>query len=453
MSILARSLKTPGFPFWRVVTMFLVVLGISVGVSWSAWRTYRNLKKHQYDFLRAEAASVAASVEFRDRNAEPGGLEGAQDWVDELVEQSADSVARISIIRSDRVRQADSRREAVGSSVNDPSVEALFLSQKVYEERWFRSGEMPYYEVFLPVHLRSLPVGSASAEIPSFAVVSITLDANPAEAIMREGRVHLVLTVSACVLLLAMTSYYLLTLRRAYVLEQRQAEEQQWNLLGRMSATLAHDIRNPLGAIKGLAQLIAESIEPSDRLGSYAETIVRESRRLEVLVADLLVLSKPAAVHFSSFELGDLLKDVEKLFPHDLAAGRVRLVVEADSIRMSIVSDYGMLKRVLINLFENAIQAMPAGGNLFVSAARVKRSLMIQIDDEGEGLPPAASKIFDAFFTTRAQGTGLGLTICRQIVDQLDGTIELRNRQGKAGASCLLQLPLPPKVPLKAGAA
>jgi two-component system sensor histidine kinase HydH len=209
-----------------------------------------------------------------------------------------------------------------------------------------------------------------------------------------------------------------------------------------MSAALAHDIRNPLGAIKGLAQLLNEKALPEDRSSSYVETIVKEAGRLEKLVGDLLIFAKPKQPQPQSFQLGQMLDDIAALFERRFQTTQVRLLIDDESNKLSLTTDYDLLKRVLINLVENSLQAMPEGGTLRVSGRQepLLKRVMLQLKDEGESLSMDGERLFEPFVTTRASGTGLGLAISRQIIERLGGTIRLENGPVR-GVSCTILLP------------
>ncbi|HEX2523610.1 MAG TPA: ATP-binding protein, partial [Terriglobia bacterium] len=266
-----------------------------------------------------------------------------------------------------------------------------------------------------------------------------------ASFVTRQGQWNLVLTLSTCGLLLGVTFYYFVALKRSLRIQAAQARERQWALLGRMSAALAHDIRNPLGAIKGLAQLLNEKPLPGSKSPSYVETIVKEAGRLEKLVGDLLIFAKPQQPQLSLFPLSRMLGDISALFEQRFQMGQVRLLIDDESSKLSLRTDYDLLKRVLINLVENSLLAMPGGGNLRLSGKQepsMKR-VILQLEDEGESLPGESERLFEPFYTTRASGTGLGLAISRQIIERLGGTIQLQNR-AVGGASCTILLPVNP---------
>jgi signal transduction histidine kinase len=168
---------------------------------------------------------------------------------------------------------------------------------------------------------------------------------------------------------------------------------------------------------------------------------VKEAERLEKLVGDLLIFAKPKQPQPQSFALGEMLGDIAGLFEQRFQIARVRMTVGDESNQLSLRTDYDLLKRVLINLVENSLLAMPEGGTILVSGRRepTLKRVILQLEDEGGSLPAESEKLFEPFFTTRTSGTGLGLAISRQIIERLGGTIQLENRPVR-GAACTIQL-------------
>lgn len=430
-----------------------VALGSVVGLAclalcWSAFRTHRTLKQLQTDLLRSQAANISATVELAGRDLERISAAEFQHRIEEIAAEY-DGLAELAVIDANRRVLAHTDSGKLGMTLEAPGLEDLLNSRKIYDERFeTREGER-ICRILLPVHLGSsrddMPTetaGSPNPVGPTFSIASISLFVHSVSFVARQGQWNLLLTLSTCGLLLGVTFYYFLALRRSLWMEAVEAREKQWALLGRMSAALAHDIRNPLGAIKGLAQLLNEKVRPEGRESSYVDTIVKEAERLEKLVGDLLIFAKPKQPQPRSFPLEQILDDIAALFEQRFQIAKVQMIVGAESSRLSLSTDYDLLKRVLINLVENSLLAMPEGGILQVSGREEPnlKKVILRLEDEGESLPAEPEKLFEPFFSTRASGTGLGLAISRQIIERLGGTIHLENRPVR-GASCTIVLP------------
>jgi two-component system sensor histidine kinase HydH len=206
--------------------------------------------------------------------------------------------------------------------------------------------------------------------------------------------------------------------------------------LGKMSAMLAHEIRNPLGTIKGFAQLAAEGTGESVR--GLLTPIVQEAGRLETLVNDLLAYGRPPTPALRDAEWHEIAGGVERHARHLLAGRPVRFAVSGG--RLNWRTDPSLVEQALLNLVRNAAEAVPDGaeGEIRLDAAPTPDGIRITVSDTGAGIAePARARLFEPFFTTKTFGTGLGLAIARKLTASLGGEIDLRNRES-GGAEAVL---------------
>jgi two-component system, NtrC family, sensor histidine kinase HydH len=218
-------------------------------------------------------------------------------------------------------------------------------------------------------------------------------------------------------------------------ISQRMEEQRRLTALGEMSAVMAHEIRNPLASLKGHAQLLVERL-PAGAERRKAERVVDEATRLESLTSDLLDFARSGPI------------DVRPVDPVALTRSAVREVLgEQASVNAPNAPDRWPLderrfrQAVLVNLLRNAAQAVPATRPPETTVVRENGNLVFSIRDFGPGLPPEQEEhIFDAFFTTRTTGTGLGLAVARRIVELHGGRIDAGNVPG-GGARFRVVLP------------
>src|SRR5436305_2177209 len=242
-------------------------------------------------------------------------------------------------------------------------------------------------------------------------------------------------------------------------LYERMKERDRLAALGEMAAGLAHEIRNPLGAIKGAAQYLDPAgLQPGD--AEILNIIVEEVNRLDGVVAQFLAYSRPfpsaASGKFQSTDLNDVLWKTIKLIENDLPKN-VSMELDLTPGLPAINADAEQLKQVFINLALNAVQAMPDGGRLTVRTRRPHApgelglsestprysadQIEIRFADTGAGIPDdALDRIFIPFYTTKTKGTGLGLAISQRIVKGHGGTIEVQSRVGE-GTEFILRFP------------
>lgn len=214
--------------------------------------------------------------------------------------------------------------------------------------------------------------------------------------------------------------------------------------MGTLAAGLAHEIRNPLGGIKGAAQLLRRSLEGPAQLGEYTDIMIREVDRVNQLIEQLLDLSRPAQLTLVPVNIHEILDDVLLLEGETVSSGIIAVRKNFDPSLPPIRGDRGRLTQVFLNLVKNAFQAMTRGGALTVTTRlqtdfRVReqgtarnRFIWVDIADEGTGIKEEdLPHIFSPFFTTKHSGSGLGLATSYGIVKDHGGLIRVESEEGK----------------------
>jgi len=218
--------------------------------------------------------------------------------------------------------------------------------------------------------------------------------------------------------------------------------------LGQVAAGIAHEIRNPLVGIGSTAALLRDEIDPNDTRRADLDVILDETRRLDRIVNQIIDYARPRELMPTHWKVQDLLEDVLKLLDHGLTAHRVSLSRSIPP-ELALTADRDQIKQVLLNLCQNALEAMPNGGELTVAAGARPRAglagLAIEVADNGPGISSEhLAHVFHPFFTSgKPQGTGLGLAICRNIVEAHHGDITLTSEPGR-GTLAWVWLPLQP---------
>jgi two-component system sensor histidine kinase PilS (NtrC family) len=210
-----------------------------------------------------------------------------------------------------------------------------------------------------------------------------------------------------------------------------------------MAASIAHEIRNPLAAMRGSIQMLRSEMDNDSSQTELMEIILRESDRLNRIITDFLSYARPKAIIHSRVEVGDLLRQTFILLKHSPEISAEQKLVEQLPIEPIFTdADAGQLKQVFWNLTRNALQAMPDGGTL---TCRLKKNsdnrLHIEFVDTGRGMSPEqVEHLFEPFSSTTG-GTGLGLSIVYQIIRDHGGTINVRSREGQ-GTTIQVELPV-----------
>jgi two-component system, NtrC family, sensor histidine kinase HydH len=236
----------------------------------------------------------------------------------------------------------------------------------------------------------------------------------------------------------------------ARVIESSQAyervkERDRLAVLGEMAAGLAHEIRNPLGAIKGAAQLLIPSDSRPTEAGETVELlaiIVEEANRLNNVVTrflDYARAERPGREGSAHVDLNAIVRKTAHLLSQNEDVKNVDVRVRTDDLLPHVAGDAESIMQVFLNLGLNALQAMPAGGTLEILTTRRRRSRLgygqfaeVRFRDTGIGIPrDKLKKLFIPFYTTKTKGTGLGLAISQRIINQHGGTIEVRSTHGQ----------------------
>ena len=212
--------------------------------------------------------------------------------------------------------------------------------------------------------------------------------------------------------------------------------------VGQLAAGLAHEIRNPLASVAGAAGILRRNarLEPTHQ--ECLDIIQKESQRLNRLLTEFLDFARPRPPKYQSTDVDLLLNSVVQLAAHGVGRSAVRLRKETAPALPPVEADPELLKQLLLNLVINAIQAMPDGGEVVVSAALQEGKMLLRVQDQGSGIvPEIRDKVFDPFFTTKDGGTGLGLPVAHQIVEQHGGILRAEaNPTGGMTFSALLPL-------------
>ena len=217
--------------------------------------------------------------------------------------------------------------------------------------------------------------------------------------------------------------------------------------LGEMAATVAHEIRNPLGGIAGFAALLERGLEVEDSRRRLAQKITEGVARLNRIVSSLLTYTRPLKLNVHPVSLVDLVEEAAAFLEIDLNRTRDNVIIKRQYPDTSPVCaiDPEQFQQVILNLLHNATQAMPEGGaidiEVYTSEEKKAPQAIVCIRDQGIGMSPEVQdKLFTPFFTTKEDGTGLGLVTSKKIIEAHDGHIRVESQPG-SGTSFFISLP------------
>ncbi|MDE3167259.1 MAG: hypothetical protein KGN36_15765 [Acidobacteriota bacterium] len=385
----------------------LVVAALPVVLLLSALRTFREVDTQRTVFLRYRVAMLAARLEYLPPGAPPEAIYDAL-GADDPYLVGVEIVAR-------------------GAPNDRPALAPLWDGRELFRTELLSARRPEVLRAYIPFHSGGEP-----------RIARIDLNTAAADFLTAHALHNVIVSSIGGVVLIALSILAIWAVRRASELRLRQMEVEHLAHIGKMAAVLAHEIRNPLGTIKGFAQLAIESGDARTR--ELLRPALAETERLEALVNGLLAYGRaphpvPREVPWSEI--------AARLSAHarQIAGARpIRLAIAAEG--PALRTDPDVLVQALLNLLRNAIEAIPAAadGEVRVDAAARANAIAIAVEDNGCGIPPdVRRRLFEPFHTTKAFGTGLGLATTKKLIASLGGDLELNPRAG-GGTVALVRL-------------
>ncbi|MCY0874962.1 MAG: PAS domain S-box protein [Firmicutes bacterium] len=220
--------------------------------------------------------------------------------------------------------------------------------------------------------------------------------------------------------------------------ERRLLQSEKLAVVGQLAAGIAHEIRNPMTVIKGFVQLLNERVSPEKI--PYVEMILQELTRVDRVLSELLLLAKPQATQRARVSIDAVVGEVISFFSPEALKAKVQLIADLHCSGY-VLADANQLKQVLINVLLNAVEAMPSGGRIWITCQVRVEHVLIEIRDEGTGIAQERlARLGEPFYTTKEKGTGLGLMVCRKILDLHEGNMTILSQLGK-GTTVQIVLP------------
>lgn len=243
-------------------------------------------------------------------------------------------------------------------------------------------------------------------------------------------------------------------LTRVRELEEAIQRADRLSMLGTLAAGLAHEIKNPLGGIKGAAQLLAMELGENPDLQEYPQVMVREVERVNTIIEELLNLGNPRSLERVPVNLSQILNDIVLLQQEAVHDREVRFQLHLDPSIPPIVGDPDLLTQLFLNLIKNAGEAIDQHGQIEITtrvsseshrnkpSSRPQPMIRVEISDNGKGISAEEQeRIFTPFYTTKRGGSGLGMAICQKIVSDHDGLLKVESQPGQ-GTQVTVALPL-----------
>lgn len=419
-----------------------IVLILSVALM--AWSVIRRSESEMTRLLEEKGASLLMAFDSALRTGMRGQAGLAVQTLFEEMSTSPD-ILFISVTLPDGIIVAHSDRSRIGEEMvlddNTVGTEAI-ARLKPKDEEQSVLAQAKDGEAFLVYRNFTLGNRNWPDDVPE-PVIFLALDAAPFRITRVQNRNYIIM-ISVVILLCAFIGLLVFSFAQkaaesrksqklaegeARRLAKEVARNEKMAAVGTLAAGVAHEIRNPLSSIKGYATYFQHRFEEGSEDREAAAVMAREVDRLNRVITDLLGLSNQARMKIADVNLGEVLNHVAKLLRENAAAHDVRLVVRKAEKVPVIKADMEKISQAILNLCLNAIDAMPAGGELILAVSGGKKYVCISVRDCGAGIAEEIrGRIFDPYFTTKGSGTGLGLPMVHKIIMAHGGQVGVYSR-------------------------
>jgi signal transduction histidine kinase len=227
-------------------------------------------------------------------------------------------------------------------------------------------------------------------------------------------------------------------------LEDEAKKNEKLSAMGELASGVAHEIRNPINAIGMIAQRLNKEFSPKENSDEYFDIthlLKTEVNRINKIITQFLNYAKPLEISLKQIEINSYLKEIYRLFEAQAKQKSIKFILQGNE-KLSLRIDTDLIKQALMNIIQNAFDAVTADGEVVIKYFKLKNDLIIQISDNGVGIPTEQQKkIFDLYFTTKKDGNGLGLSISQKIISQHKGSITVSSKINK-GTTFKIILPI-----------
>lgn len=415
------------YPKGSHIYLVAILIAATVITTAGSILTYNNSVKGAESSLELQSTGIAVSLEASIKDSDVLRIKSDESnkrkniFKEIITEGRWEGIAFIALYDITGTTVLHSNENLIGRQVQDDSIRTVAETGAPAHNYAVLGTDERVFVLNFPVYIYD----------DARMVLRLALHTYPVEEVIRQARLHILGMSFVVIILWAVGYFFIRALKHSDELRLKIAEKERLAVIGEMASVLAHEIRNPLGSIKGFAQYLMEEGAEVNGQGSrmakeYLDVIVSESKRLEALTEDLLMYAKPVEVKSEDFNMLELINEVVKAM-QDSKDVDIKVSVPSG---LKIKSDRDKLKQIFMNILQNAVDA---GSKVIdIKAEFVNDKMTILISDDGCGMSHEMKEnAFKPFFTTKTKGTGLGLAIVDKLTKAIGGEIELESEPQK----------------------
>lgn len=413
----------------NVTYLFIILSAATLLTVLSTYFTYRNSLIAVEDSFKLHALGIAISLEpsLSRINA------GKNIFMDIVTEGRWEGIAFIALYSEEGITVLHSNQNLINKAVDDELIKKTISTGEAIHSYITLATDESIFALNFPVHFYNAP-----------HVLRIALHKYPFEKIIRQAKLQAVSALIVVSILWIIGFFFIRTVKQSEALNRVMEERHRLAMLGEMASVLAHEIRNPLGSIKGFAQLVMEQNKElttySAEMEDYLKIIILESKRLESLTDELLLYAKTSEYRPEDVDIKGVISECVKNVQANIDSKQIDFKISLPEAFI-IKTDYNKLKQILINIIQNSVEAISEKGLIEITAKLRNNFIEIAVTDNGCGMDEETQgNAFKPFFTTKTRGTGLGLSIVEKLVKSIGGLIELQSEPAK-GAKFKISIP------------
>ncbi len=228
-------------------------------------------------------------------------------------------------------------------------------------------------------------------------------------------------------------------------MEEQVRAADRLSIVGELTASLAHEVRNPLGSIRGAVEIIRDAVPEDVKKLEFFDILIQDTERLNQVVETYLGFSKKQVPRFSTYSLNETIQNIALMIGAQARKSNIKLITNLSPRQISLTGNPNHVWQIIMNITLNSIQAMPDGGEIIIALSMDKTAenkILLTIKDQGKGIPEAElDKIFKPFYTSKSDGTGLGLAIVKRLIDENKWEISVDTKEG-VGTEFAIRMPI-----------